>query len=62
MGPIVRDNFVKCGDLKKFHLKPSEPAFSTVFCHNDFRLEVASEVMSGVIVDPTGGEGSRKVW
>ena len=38
--------------LDKFHPKQSEAAFSTIF-QNNFRLEVVSDVISGVVVDPT---------
>ena len=35
-------------------MKPSEAAFSTIFFRGNFRQEVDSDVISGVIVDPTG--------
>ena len=55
MGPVAPDNHVKFGDLglnlsEKFHPKPSEAAFSTVFFRFSFRLELISHVISGVNV------------
>ena len=39
--------------LDKFHPKPSEVAFLTVFCDN-FQLEVVSDVISGVAIELAG--------
>ena len=58
VGPVVPDNRLKFGDPRinlfdQFRMKPCEAAFFTVFC-SSFRPEVYSDVMSGVVVDPTG--------
>ena len=40
--------------LDKFHLKPSEAAFSTVSFRGNFRPEVDGDVISGVVIYTTG--------
>ena len=57
MRPVIPDNRVKFGDplvktfLRKFHLKPSEAAFSTVFL---LWLPTVSDVISGVVDQDVG--------
>ena len=40
--------------LEKFHPKPSEAEFSTACFQDNFRPEVVSDVISGVVVESTG--------
>ena len=49
---VVPDKIVdRIHFLEKFYLKPSEASFSNA---DNFRPEVASDVISGVNIDPTG--------
>ena len=54
---IVPDTSIKFRDLRLNHSseqKPSDATFSTVFFRDNFRPEVAGDVMSGLAVDLVG--------
>ena len=54
--PISLQNFMVLTRtfLEKFHPKQSEATFSTFFFQDNFRPEVISDVISGVVEGPNG--------